>query len=177
MNCLKNNNGISIVMLVITIILMILLTAMAIFYSQNITSEAHLASALTSLQDIKNVCEQAIIDIESNPDLYDEFFFFGYNIKTEKASELDDYAHRCGLIDGTFFSDRTYLITDDGTVDSRRRLNALEISSIDDTFVVDLDNKKYYLVDGIKRADNSIVYELSEIRRLYDVITRTEKAH
>ena len=47
----------------------------------------------------------------------------------------------------------------------------LELSNLNCEVVVDLDNDKYYLVDGISRVDWGYTgYELSEIQSMYNMI-------
>ena len=47
---IKNNKGVTMMLLVITIILMIILTYLAIFYSQNTAPEARIARAYNNIK-------------------------------------------------------------------------------------------------------------------------------
>lgn len=170
---IKNNKGISIIILIITIILMILITSMAVFYSNYIAPEARLAAAYTSLVTIRDACTGALNEITIDPSL-DEFDFFGNTVKKNMpATELDDLARRCGLVSGNDFGDRTYKISNDKDPENQRRLEAMEIRGITQTFVVDLDKDKYYLVNGVKKADNTIVYEYKDVMASYTMLTTT----
>ena len=171
---MKNNKGVTLIMLVITIILMILIASFAVYYSNNIGSEARLAAQYSSLKEIKAACDNAIIQIELNPVAYDEFYFFGHNIEyLDKNGELKldgekvdafEVMKRCNT---SKFSPRTYVIVNDGTPENQTRLSHLELSNVTYNYVVDLDYQKYYLVDGVKDSTNQFVYELSDIEKAY----------
>ena len=140
MRLFKNNKGVTLVMLVITIILMLILASFAIYYSNDVAPEASLAAAFSSLKEIKNACNRAILEIEMDPSTYDEYYFFGDNIQKE-GHDVSAVAIKCGAIPSDF-SDRTYRISNDGTDANKRRLTNLEISSISDTYIVDLENQE-----------------------------------
>ena len=177
-NHLKSNKGVSLIMLVITIILMIILASYAVYYSYNIAPEAKLAAAFTSLKEIKNACNRAILEIEMDPSNYDEYYFFGDSIQKEEndtgvSGFVQKLAEKCGVT-ADDFSERTYLISNDGTDASKRRLVNLEISSISESYIVDLENEKYYILGGVKRANKEYVYEYRDIELMYDMITKTK---
>lgn len=179
-NVLKNNHGVTIVMLVITVIILLMLTAFAVFYSNNIAPEARVAAAYSSLKEIKDRCEGAVADVEERPEQYDEFYFFGKTITREVAdgiitqSELDDYAIKCGLSDASEFGERTYRITPGEDQSVKARIKALELSSISGSYIVDLDNDKYYIVGGVKRKTGDFFYEYKDIQRMYEMLTKSE---
>jgi hypothetical protein len=171
---MKNNKGVTMIMLVITIILMILIASFAVYYSNNIGPEARLAAQYSSLKEVKAACDNAIIQMELDPDNLDEFYFFGHAIDyLDKHDELtldgkkvsyDEVMKRCNT---NKFSGRTYVIVNDGTNESQLRLSHLELSNVSYNYVVDLDYQKYYLVDGVKDSSNQFVYELSDIEKAY----------
>lgn len=170
MNRVKNNKGITIMMLVITVIIMLILVMFAVYYSRNAAVEARIAAAYTSLKEVKEACERAIIEIELDPSTYDEYYFFGRNVQTD-GSNLAEIQEKCG---GVTLSERSYKISDSTDDENKRRLDNLEISKIKDTFIVDLENKKYYILDGVKKADGNKVYEYREIQLSYDMLTATK---
>lgn len=177
---LKNNHGVTIVMLVITVIILLMLTAFAVFYSNNIAPEARVAAAYSSLKSIKDACEQAVADVELRPDQYDEFYFFGKTITREVAdgiitqSEFDDYATKCGLSSASDFGERTYRITPESDQGVKERLKKIELSRISSSYIVDLDNDKYYIVGGVKRKTGDFYYEYKDIQRMYEMLTKSE---
>ena len=168
---LKNNKGVTVTMLVITIVLMIMIASFAVFYSQDIAPEARLASTYSSLKEIKSACDRAILEIELDPSTYDEYYFFGNSIDKD-GSNKDKLADKCGVTPETF-SSRTYNIANDDTEDNKRRIERLEISSISESYVVDLENEKYYVVGGVKRSNGDVVYEFKDIELMYDMIRST----
>ncbi len=171
---IKNNRGVSIVMLVITIVLMIMLTSIAIYYSNNIAPEANLASSYASLLAIKDACDRAMYEVEADPLNFDEYYFFGDSITKKYSSyEVAQLAAKCGLYSTDQFSNRTYEISDSKDVDNRRILKNLEISSISKHYVVDLENEKYYLVDGVRKSDGFKVFELKDMFSAYQMLVET----
>ena len=170
---LKNNKGISIIMLIVTIILMLIITSMAVFYSNYIAPEARLAAAYSSLVTIKDACTAALNEVSVDTSV-DEFYFFGNTVKKSmSAAELDDVAKRCGLASKDEFGERTYKISNDSDTENQRRLENLEIRGITQAFIADLDNEKYYLINGVKKADGSIVYEYADVMASYKMLTTT----
>ncbi len=170
-----NQKGVTMMMLVITIIVLIMLTYIAVFYSSNVAPEARIAAAYNSLKEIKKACMEAETSIELRPDLYDEYDFFGKTI-FEDGSNTQDLAKRCGLSSDSEFGPRTYKFTPDKDEDVMRRLQALELSSISRSYVVDLGTSggigsKYYVVDGVKRKNDVILYEFKDIEGLYEMLT------
>ncbi len=166
------NKGVTMMLLVITIILMIMIAFLAVYYSENVAPEARVASAYASLKAIKDTCRSTVILYDSNRD---EYYFFGNNIKTEHTdAELEEYAKRCGLNGKEDLQgDRVYLIDPfSDRVEDKRRIKNLELSNLSNAFIIDLDNDKYYLIDGVARIDGSnyISYEYMDIQSMYDMI-------
>ena len=98
------------------------------------------------------------------------YYFFGRNVQTD-GSDLIEIQEKCG---GVTLSERSYKISDSTDDENKRRLENLEISKINNTFIVDLENKKYYILDGVKKADGNKVYEYREIELSYDMLTATK---
>ena len=120
---MKKQSGVSIIMLVITIAMMAIIVSFAVFSSQNITPEAKLASAYSSIKAVKDACDNAMTMIEINGDEYDEYYFFGKNIQSLLTpGELDTIAQNCGLTSASKFSDRTYMIKNSSSENDKRIL-------------------------------------------------------
>ncbi len=164
-----NNKGVTMMLLVVTVIVLLMITSFAIYYSNNIAPEARLARAYNSLSEIRKACLQAQSSIELKPELYDEYYFFGKSIYQD-GSNVADIEARCNL-GGEHFSERTYLLTSDNDDEIKRRIQRLEISTVDGYYVADLGNRKYYIIDGVKRkGQDDRVYEFNEIQQLYKVL-------
>ena len=111
MNFLENNKGISMVMLVITVIMMAIVLSFALFSSRNVAPEAKVATAYSSLKTVKDACENAINLTQINPKDYTEYYFFGYNVQTNNDEAfVEDIVTKCGLTSVDKISERTYLI-------------------------------------------------------------------
>lgn len=181
----NTNKGVTIVMLVITIIVMIIMTSFAIFYSTNIAPEARIAATFSSLKEVKTACHRALNEIEMDPANLDEYTFFGKNIYQDyTSSQIDELRVRCGLTnpEENDFSERTYIISGSEEENVRRRVEKLEITNLGNfEFVADLGNDKYYVIDGVERIDDvnpsnsKIAYEYRDIELLYSMLTSTKR--
>ena len=173
---MKSNKGVTMMLLVVTIVLMIIIAFLAVYYSQNITPEARVSAAYSSVSAVKDSCKAAVQFVDVGKE--DEFYFFGRSIQKAYPEKVDEYATRCGLSSASDFSDRTYLIDPFSTKEEdKRRIQNLELSNLNAIFIADLDNDKYYLVDGVSRSDDetTIKYEYFEIQSLYDMINKYGK--
>lgn len=171
---LNDKKGVSILMLIIAVVMMAMIVSFAVYYSEDTTPEAKLASAYSSLKVIKDACDNAETLIELNPKEYDDYYFFGYSIKHNITSEteLDEYAQNCGLESSLDFSDRTFMIKPAETDEEERILKNLELKGVSSIYVVDLDNKKYYIVGGTKRIDGGELYEYKDIVKAYEMLVK-----
>ena len=161
-------------MLIIAVVMMAIIVSFAVFFSQDTTPEAKLASAYSSLKVIKDACDNAETLIELNPAEYDDYYFFGYNIQHNitDAAELNEYATKCGLASSVNFSDRTFIIKPAETDEEERILKNLELKGVSSTYVVDLDNEKYYIVGGAEKVDGEKLYEYKAIIRAYEMLVK-----
>lgn len=171
MKLLKNNSGISMIMLVIAIIMMALIVTFAVFSSRNTTTEATFASSYRNLSTVKEACDDAELLIEINPNEYNEYYFFGTPIP---ESERSDIKSKCGLTSEEEFGERTYIIKPASNNEERRILENLELKNISDTYVVDLTNKKYYLLNGVKAetSGEKILYEYRDMLTAYELLIK-----
>ncbi len=165
-----NNKGVTMMLLVVTIIVLLMLTSFAVYYSNDIAPEAKLAKTYNSLTEVRKACQQALSTIELKPDDYDEYYFFGKSIYQD-GSNVADIEARCNL-GGEHFSERTYIFTPENDDEIKRRIQRLELSTVDGYYVADLENRNYYVIDGVKRkGQDERVYEYNDIQKLYNVLT------
>lgn len=171
---LKNNKGVSLIMLVIAVIMMIIIVSFAVFSSKNTTPEAKLAAAYTSLKAVKDASTNALMLIEINPDEYDEYDFFGHNIQFNNSDlELNNIKQDCGIATtGEEFSNRTYKIAPATNDEEKRILEKLDLKGITATYIVDLENNKYYILGGVERVDGGTLYEYREIETSYQMLVK-----
>lgn len=155
-----NQKGITLIQLVITIVVMIILASMAIFQGGNVTTEAMIAREYESLREVKKAVEQTVLLMEMNPEDYKEEEIFGGSIS--KAA----YYKRVGLTSSDELSDRTYSI-------SKSNEKNFELDKIPDekVYIVDLENKKYYILDGVQKEDGEIIYEYKDILKIYNMLS------
>lgn len=171
---LNAQKGVSVIMLIIAVVMMAIIVSFAVFYSQDTTPEAKLASAYSSLKAVKDACDNAETLMELNPAEYDDYYFFGYNVQHNISDtlELNEYAVECGLASYLDFSERTFMIKPASNEEEERILKNLELKGVANTYVVDLDNDKYYIVGGTKRADDRVLYEYKDIVRAYEMLVK-----
>lgn len=163
-----NNKGISLIMLVITVLMMAIIVSFAVFSSRNITPESKLAAAYASLKAVKDACDNAVTLIEINPNEYDEYYFFGKSIH-ELMSENEVQTLRTKF-DCESFSERTYLIQNSDVDYDKRILERLELKNISSSYVVDLENENYYIVNGVERGNEPTIYEYKKILKEYNIL-------
>lgn len=174
---LNNQKGITIIMLVIAVIMMIIIVSFAVFNAPKSTEEAKIAKAYTSLKTIKEACENALYYIEINPTEYDEYYFFGGNIQHKITNgmisgiDLGETAIKFGLASESDFSPRTYIIKPASNDEEQRILKNLELKGVEETYIVDLENEKYYVLNGVTRGEESRVYEYKDILLSYEMLT------
>lgn len=158
-----NKKGITLIQLVITIVVMLIIASFAVFQGGNVTTEATIVKEYESIKEVKKAVEQTVLLIEMNPETYIERELFG--IALDEA-EKQSYYKRVGLTLADDLSDRAYIIT-------KANQKNFELEKIPDgkIYIVDLDNEKYYLVDGIQREDSKKAYEYKDILRMYNTLT------
>jgi Tfp pilus assembly protein PilE len=174
---IKTNKGVTMIMLVITIVIMLILTSFAVYYSTNIAPEARIAAAFSSLKEVKTACQRAMNEIELDSENLDEYYFFGKNIYKE-GENCQFLLSKCGIdsIEGTYeeYCQRIYHISGSSNPEMKRRVEKLEITGLGSyEFLVDLERDKYYLLGGTGRNWYDEVYEYSDIERLYSMLTST----
>lgn len=169
---INNQKGVTLIMLIIAVAMIAIVASFAVFYSQNTTPEAKMASAYSSLKTVKDACGNAATLIELNPNEYDDYYFFGNNIQNvyTDMSEINELAVKCGLDSSLDFSERTYIIKPAETSGEELILKNLELKSITDTYVVDLEKNNYYILEGIKQVDGTILYEYRDIVSAYEIL-------
>jgi len=171
-NIISNKNGVSIIMLVIAVAMIAIVASFAVYYAQNTTPEAKMASGYASLKVVKDACDNAVTLIELNPNEYYEEYFFGKNVheKYNDLAQLNELAVNCGLSSSLDFSQRTYEIKPPETSEEEVIIKNLELKSIQDTYIVDLEKDKYYVLKGIEFMDGNIIYEYRDVVSAYQIL-------
>jgi len=182
---MRNNKGVTMIMLIITLIMLFILASISVYSSQRTSSEAKFTSAYESLSNVKEACDNALNLIEvsyanggdDTGEMIDEFYFFGKTIRQEGIDE-EELREKCGLVSGESFGERTYLIENtnnkddiEGSEADKRRLERLGIKNLSVRIVADLDNEKYYVYGGAKRKDSTtVIYELKDFIKSYGTL-------
>lgn len=82
---MKNIKGITLIEVVITIIILLIITSFALFYSLEVTKESRLTKLYNEINVVKDAINEAMVLIEVNPGIYNEEYFFGPNV------DINDY--------------------------------------------------------------------------------------
>lgn len=160
---MRNNEGVTILQIVITVIVMIILLSLAIFYSSGTTKEATVAALYNEIKEVTSVIQEASI-LNHIQKSGDEIIFFEETSapKVEKSS----YQTQLALAgSGEFY----YL----DFTSSRELKNTLELENIKNDYILEFDGLKLYLVEGIELLDETtgkeeIKYSAEEIEKYYN---------
>lgn len=159
-----SQKGISLVQLIIVIILLLILASLSILLSDDVTVEARIAREYESIKSVKTAVDEAINLIDMNPEIYKENEMFGQRLGEKK----EEYYQKIGLTSPDELSDRVYLINED----NQEKLS-IENMTEEKSYIVDLDNKKYYVIDGVRRTSkDEKVYEYVDIVKLYNLVVQ-----
>lgn len=167
---MRNNEGVTILQIVITVIVMIILLSLAIFYSSGTTKEAAVAALYNEIKEVTSVIQEASI-LNHIQKSGDEIIFFEETSapKVEKSS----YQTQLALAgSGDFY----YL----DFTSSRELKNTLELENIKNDYILEFDSLKLYLVEGIELLDETtgkeeIKYSAEEIEKYYNNLFKYEK--
>jgi Tfp pilus assembly protein PilE len=154
MNIIPQKNGITMVVLVITIIVMIIITGVTVYTGTNVIKQASLQNINTNMMLIqaktKTIEEQANFNDDTS-------VYKGTKIADVTNNKLVEKLVSNNVIDDT---ENYYLLTQED-------LNSmgLEKINIDDGYVVNYDTNEIIYVRGYE-SDNITYYKLSDLKNL-----------
>ena len=150
---LRNERGVTLVQVIVTMVIVIIIASFAIWYSKNTSTEAKLTRLYNEITTVKEACNDAIVINELNPMEYPISKLFTKKWTSEPLSEFG--------IDAGADTDDLYVITPDNS-------DSLELEKIKNTYIYDIKNDKLYIQGGFSRIGQDIVeYEYTDIMRLY----------
>lgn len=150
---LRNNRGITLIQVIVTMIIVIIIASFAIWYSKNTSTEAKLTRLYNEISTVREACNDAIVINELNPTEYPLSKLFTKKWTSEPLSEFG--------IGSEVDTDNLYVITPDNA-------DGLELEKIKNTYIYDMKNDKLYIQGGFSRIDQDVVeYEYTDIERLY----------
>ncbi|MBQ9314698.1 MAG: hypothetical protein IJ220_06905 [Clostridia bacterium] len=154
------NEGITILQIVITIVIMIILATIAVFYAQGVPSEARIATIYNEVKEIKSSIVEArmLNKMKVKGDTLD---FYG----EVTVPKVDADAYETVLGDNRtgeyYYLDFT---------SSRKLENTLELENVNHDYLLDFNTLNIYLIKGIeiKSGDTiSVKYDANEIEEYY----------
>lgn len=151
---LKNQKGITLAMLVITIIVLLIITSITIYTGSNIIQKANLQNLNTNMLLIQAKVKTIGEDYRFNKDTQ--------KLKGQKVSEITGNAQIAKLIDNKVIdSPESYYLLSQGDLDTL----GLEGIKIEDGYLVNYETEEVIYVKGFE-ANNTIVYKLSQTKGL-----------
>ena len=164
------NQGITILQLVISVIIMIILAAVAVFYGQGIPREANLASIYNETKELKSALQEAamlnklkvvLVQGTEKLDVWDK-------IQLEKLDEdkKGDYAENLGenASENIFYLDFT---------SSRELQTVLELENMTHDYLLDFNDLNVFLVKGVSvetKEGPKTLYNAKNIEEYYNNI-------
>lgn len=150
----RNNKGITIVSLVITIILLIIITSVTIYIGNNIIKQVTLQNVNTDMMlikaKVKTIAEQAKFNKDNS------------NYKGTPLAQVPDNKKIDKLVEEEIVEDITkYYLLSKADLDSM----GLEKVDIADGYLVNYENEEVIYVRGLKNEDK-MYYKLSEMKDL-----------
>ena len=150
---LRNERGVTLVQVIVTMVIVIIIASFAIWYSKNTSTEAKLTRLYNEITTVKEACNDARVINELNPTEYPISKLFTKKWTSEPLSEFG--------VDAGADTDDLYVITPDNA-------DGLELEKIKNTYIYDMKNDKLYIQGGFSRIDQDTVeYEYTDIVRLY----------
>lgn len=158
---MKNNQGVTTMQIVITVIVMLILLSIAIFYSRGTTKEATLAVLYNEIRDVTSAVQEAsaLNQIKVSGE---KIIFFGETSapKVEKSAYSSQLANAG---EGEFyFLDFTT---------SKDLKHTLELENVKNDYILNYNTLKLYLKDGINVTDEAgneeLKYSAEEIIYYY----------
>lgn len=152
---IKNENGITMIALVITIVLIIILATISIKIGSSVISETKLqtirTNALLIQTKVKTISEKHNFDSDSNP-------FIGVNITSQGQEEILEKVKTIMGLQEIKDEDYYYVL-------SKEDLNNMKLEkvNIDDGYVVNYKTNEVIYLRGIEDSDDTLKYKLSEI--------------
>ncbi len=150
---LKNEKGVSLIQVIVTMIIAILIASFAIWYAKNTSTEAKLTRIYNEMSTVKDACKDALVINELNPDEYPLSKLFTKKITTEDVSDFG--------IDASVDVENLYVITPENAEN-------LELEKVKNTYIYDAENDKLYIQGGFTRiGQDEVGYEFKDVMRLY----------
>lgn len=156
------NEGVTILQIVITVVIMLIILAVSIFLGPNVAREAKIAAIYNEIKVIEEVLKELYVlnDISVDGDSV----VFNDETKAPKVNS-SNYSNELGA-DAT--GDYYYM----DFTSSRNLENALGLERVENDYILDLKNLNVYLIGGVDTVDANgkvvMKYNSDEIAHYYD---------
>ncbi len=152
---MKGNEGITILQIVITIIVMMLILSVSVFKGVSTTKEAKIATTYNEIKEVEGALKEA--KVRDKIEILDN----SINILGEyEAPKIDTNAYSVQLGDSS--GDFYYL----DFTSSRKLSDALNLERIKNDYLLEVNNLDLYMVDGLDIND-TLTYDTKEIAKFY----------
>lgn len=156
------NEGVTILQLVITIVIMIILATIAVYYGQGIPKEARLASIYNEIREVENAIKEGRM-INKIKVSGEELSFYG-----EMTAPKVNNATYQSIIGSGKTGDFYYL----DFTSSRKLENVLDMENVKNDYLLDFQNTNIYLIKGIDIVSGdgtaTVKYDSNEIENYYE---------
>ena len=155
------NEGITILQIVITVVVMLILATVAILYGQGVPREAKIASVYNEIREIKNAVKEgkALSKITVTDD---KLVVWG----EEVADLITDTSEYSTILGGDTSGELFYL-----NFSSNKRLKeAFDIENISDDYILNLETMQLYKVKGVdvyNASGETTYYKSDDIENYY----------
>ena len=156
---IAQNQGITILQIVITVIVMLIILSVSVFYGEGVSKEASLATIYNEIKEVESVLKEAYIlnNIKVNND---SITFFD----EEEAVKADKSLYNTVI--GDAVEDYYYL---DFTT-SKKLENVLGLENVSHDYLFDLTNLNIFLVEGVELPSGdeiNVKYNSDDIVKYY----------
>lgn len=152
---MKGNEGVTILQIVITIIVMMLILSASVFYGVNTTKEAKIAATYNEIKEIETAIKEA--EVRNKIEILDNSIKILGEYEAPKI-DVSAYATQLAGKTGDFY----YL----DFTSSRKLSNVFDIERVKNDYLLEIDNLNIYMVDGIDINDTTL-YDAKEIANFY----------
>lgn len=155
------NEGVTILQIVITVIIMLIILAVTIFYGQNVSKEARLAAIYNEIIEIENVVKE--MKVLNEVQVIENVLSFNGEVDLQKVDSSSYPKELAGVGSGNY-----YLMN---FTSSRKLENVLDLENVKNNYILDFITGNVYLVGGIDTIDSAgnrvIEYDSDEIVKYY----------
>lgn len=153
-NTLRSKNGISLVILVITLVILAILTIAGVTITKQSLNDSKVYSFITELEVIEKKMSVVNKEISLGSDAYEDIGTKYEDLDSAKQQKIQKILYQSGISD---YSKYIYLSAENGD------LLKLGLKNIDQDVIISYDNSVVYSYDGLY-LNGRIYFSIEEVR-------------